>query len=416
MHYTPAMALDELPPERPPAGPGAGTRVLTAVHDATARFAVPAAGGERPHILPLVQSAAFDYPDAASADLAARGQGYLYSRVGNPTVEAFARVIAELEGGAGALAFASGMAAISAALLSRVRAGDRILAADGLYGTSHELLTSFLPRYGVEADFVDACDPAAVERALRPTTRVIYVETITNPLVRVPDLPRLAAIARAHDAALIVDNTFATPLLSQPLKHGATLSLHSASKYLSGHGDLIGGVVVGSDADMARVGEVLKIVGGMMDPFCAWLALRGVRTLALRVERQVASAQLIAATLAETPGITRVAYPGLRAHPDHEVAQRVLRAPGAMLAFDVGSLAAARRMYDRARLVRRAASLGEIDSLFTHPVSFSHRGVPAAERERAGITEGLLRLSVGIEDPTDLIDDLLQALNAAPGL
>ena len=406
--------MNELPPERPAPGPGAGTRVLAAVHDATARFAVPAAGGERPHILPLVQSATFDYPDAAAADLAARGQAYIYSRAGNPTIEAFARVIADLEGAGQGLAFASGMAAVTAALLSRVRAGDRILAAEGLYGTTQELLTGFLPRFGVETDFVDACDPAAVERALRPTTRALYVETITNPLVRVPDLPRLAAIARSRDAAFIVDNTFATPLLAQPLAHGATLVLHSASKYLSGHGDLIGGVVCGADGDMARVFEVLKIVGGMMDPFAAWLALRGVRTLALRVERQVASAQLIAATLAEAPGIKRVAYPGLRSHPDHEVAQRVLRAPGAMLSFDVGSLAAARRIYDRARLVRRAASLGEIDSLFTHPVSFSHRGVAQAERERTGITDGLLRLSVGIEEPTDLLDDLLQALNQAP--
>jgi methionine-gamma-lyase len=390
---------------------GPTTRALQAVHAASAAFAVPAAGGERPHVLPIVQTANYDYPDAASADQAAQGKAYLYSRVGNPTVDAFARVVAELEGAERGLAFGSGMAAISSAILSQVQRGQRILAAEGLYGTTHELLHDQLPRFGVDTTFVDACDLGAVERGLQAGARLLYVETITNPLVRVPDLPALGRLCREHGARVIVDNTFATPLLARPLEHGATLVVHSASKYLGGHGDIIAGVVCGGAEAVRAAGEMLKIFGGMLDPFAAWLALRGIRTMPLRVERQVATAHFVATALAGTPRVVRVHYPGLPGHPDHEVAKRVLAGPGAMLSFEVeGGLEGARRVYDRARVIRRASSLGEIESLFTHPASFSHRGVSAEERARTGIGEGLLRLSIGIEDPVDLIDDLHQAL------
>jgi cystathionine beta-lyase/cystathionine gamma-synthase len=349
------------------------------------------------------------YPDAAAADKAAAGQAYLYARHGNPTTEALERAVADLEGAEAGLSFASGMAAIASVLLASATDGE-VVASEGMYGGTTELLRDVGPRQGLTPRLVPAWDTEAVRAALSPRTRAILVETITNPLLRVADLPALGALARAHGVPLIVDSTFASPVLCRPLEHGATVVVHSVSKYIGGHGDLIGGVAVGAAAALAPVRRHRTLVGGTMDPFCAWLTLRGLRTLPVRIERACASAARLAEALAQLPAVRRVHYPGRRDHPDHERAGRLLAAPGAMVSFEVADGDAARRVYDRVQVVARAASLGEVSSLLTHPASFSHKGLPAEERARLGLADGLLRLSVGLEDPADLEHDLRQAM------
>jgi cystathionine beta-lyase/cystathionine gamma-synthase len=369
--------------------------------------------GEAPHSVPIYQTSNFVYPDAAAANRAAAGEAFLYARQGNPTNEALERAIADLEGGEAGLIFASGMAAISSVLFACTASGGggEVVASEGMYGGTTELLRDFGPRHGLTARMVPAWDTGAVQAALSPRTRVLLVETITNPLLRVADLPALAALARSRGLVLIVDSTFATPLLCRPLEHGAHLVIHSVSKYIGGHGDLIGGVAVGSAAMLANVRHHRTLLGGTMDPFCAWLALRGLRTLAVRLERQCATAARLADTLAQLPQVRRVHYPGRPEHPDHDRAARLLAAPGAMVSFELADGAAARRVYDRVRVITRAASLGEVSSLLTHPASFSHKGLPAEERARLGLPDGLLRLSVGLEDAADLADDLRQAIS-----
>lgn len=379
-----------------------------AVHVARTGPALGSAG-ETAHTAPLFQSANFVYPDGAAADQAAAGAAYIYSRHGNPTTDGLAAAIADLEGAEDALTFSSGMAAVTTALFAYGTGGE-VLASEGLYGGSIEFLATVGPRHGIRARFVPTWDLGAVERAIGPDTRALLVETISNPLLRVADVDGLAALARRHNLALLIDGTFASPVLSRPLSRGATVVVHSISKYIGGHGDLVGGVASGSRAAIAGLRSYMTMLGGNMDPFCAWLALRGVRTLPLRMERAAASAARLAAFLTKQPGVLRVHYPGNADHPDHALAAKVLDAPGAMISFEVADGAVARRIYDRFQYFVRAASLGEVSSLITHPASFSHKGVPAAERARLGITEGLLRLSVGIEDVADLEADLAQAL------
>jgi cystathionine beta-lyase/cystathionine gamma-synthase len=385
------------------------TRIAHAGLDAPS----PDAGerGARPHAPPIYQTSGFAYPSALEAEEAAEGKRYIYSRYASPNEDALARAVAELEGAEAAVVFASGMGAIAAALESRVGAGDHVVSVHGLYGGTHELLFGLLPRFGVSTTFVDGATADAVAPALRPETKVVYVEAISNPLLRVADLDGLSALCRDRGVALLVDATFATPLLCRPIERGAILSIHSGTKYLGGHGDAICGVVSGSRADVARLVPLRKMHGASLDPFAAWLVLRGLRTMGLRVERQVASAATVARALERVPGVERVWYPGLESHPDHALATRVLDGPGAMVSFEVaGGLDGARRVYDRLRLVARAASLGEITSLMTHPARFSHVRVDDESRRRAGIADGLLRLSVGIEDADDLVADLRQAI------
>jgi cystathionine beta-lyase/cystathionine gamma-synthase len=368
--------------------------------------------GEVAHTPPLFQSANFVYPDADAADRAAAGGAYLYTRHGNPTTDALADAVADLEGAEAALTFSSGMAAVAAAVFAYGTGGE-ILASEGLYGGSIELLAQLGPRHGIRARFVPTWDLNAVERAIGPDTRALLVETISNPLLRVADVSGLSALAQKHGLVLLVDGTFSSPVLSRPLGSGATLVIHSVSKYIGGHGDLVGGVAAGSRSAIASLRPYLVLLGGSMDPFCAWLALRGLRTLPLRMERASATAARLANFLARQPGIARVHYPGNPDHPDHALAARVLDAPGAMISFEVSDGVVARRIYDSFRYFVRAASLGEVSSLVTHPASFSHKGVPADERARLGIGEGLLRLSVGIEDAADLEADLAHALAVA---
>jgi methionine-gamma-lyase len=365
----------------------------------------------RPHAPPIYQTAGFEYENAGQAEEAAIGKRYLYARDGNPTDETLARAVAQLEGAEGTLVFASGMGAIAAALESQVGEGGHIVSVDGLYGGTHELITGILPRFGVRHTFVATPTAAAIEPALETQTKVVYVESISNPLLRVAELDAIGALCKKRGVALLVDATFATPLVQRPLEHGATLSIHSGTKYLGGHGDAMCGVVSGGKDELAKVRKLRKFHGANIDPFGAWLVLRGLRTLALRVERQESNAAYVAKGIEALPGVTRVLYPGLESHPDHALAVRLLDGPGAMISFEVaGGLDGARRVYDRVQLIARAASLGDLTSLLTHPARFSHVHVSADARRRAGITDGLLRLSVGIEDPEDLLDDLRQAL------
>jgi cystathionine beta-lyase/cystathionine gamma-synthase len=266
------------------------------------------------------------------------------------------------------------------------------------------------PALGLNPRFVAAWDTAAVAAALTPRTRALLVETTSNPLLRVPDLPALARLCRQRGIPLLVDATASTPLGCRPLALGATLVVHSLSKYIGGHGDLVGGVAVGSAEAIAALRRHRVLLGGVMDPFCAWLALRGLRTLAVRFARQCATAARLARMLAAHPRVQEVYYPGLPGHPDRARVRRLLAATGALVSFRLASGAAARRCYDRVRVVVRAASFGEVASLLTHPATFSHGGLPARERARLGIDDGLLRLSVGLEDPADLEADLRRAL------
>ncbi|MFI5288103.1 MAG: trans-sulfuration enzyme family protein [Polyangia bacterium] len=364
----------------------------------------------RPHAPPLYQTTGFEYEGAAQAEAAAEGRGYLYARDGSPTEDALAQAVADLEGAEASVPFASGMAAIAAALEAYLEPEGHLVSVAGLYGGTHELIAGVLPKFGVRHSFVDAPTAQAIARAIEPKTRAVYVESISNPLLRVAELDAIGALCRERGVPLLVDATFATPLVQRPLAFGATLSIHSGTKYLGGHGDVMCGVVSGAATEIEKVQRLRKLHGACLDPFGAWLVLRGMRTLSLRVDRQIASAGLVARALEEL-GVERVFYPGLASHPDHALAARVLDGPGAMVSFEVaGGLDGARRVYDRVRLIARAASLGDVASLLTHPARFSHLHVGEDERRRAGITDGLLRLSVGIEDPRDLIEDLRDAI------
>lgn len=363
------------------------------------------------HAPPIFQTSGFEYPSHHEAEAAGRGEHYIYSRDGNPTEDRLAHAIAELEMAEAACIFSSGMGAISSALLAYAGAGGHVVGVEGSYGVSHAFVTEQLARYGVTHTLVAEARAEAIDQAITKQTRVVFVESITNPLLRVADIDGVAAVCRARGVPLVVDATFATPLGQRPIERGAILSVHSATKYIGGHGDLLLGVVSGPKSEIARVKRLRKLHGNNADPFGAWLALRGLRTLALRWERQTASALAVARALEHADGVERVHHPSLPSHADHEIAARVLDGGGAMVSFEVrGGLDGARRVYDRLRLIARAASLGDVTSLMTHPATFSHNKLSDLERRRFGITDGLLRLSVGIEDAADLVDDLRQAL------
>jgi cystathionine gamma-synthase/methionine-gamma-lyase len=375
--------------------------------------------GAVPVSSPLYPSVGYTYPSMERLDavLGAEEPGYVYSaRYGNPTVAAFETAVADLEGGAAAHAFASGMAAMHAALLAvGVAGGAHVVAAADVYGATYTLLSRHFRAMGATVHLVDVSDLAAVETALaRHRPVALVVETISNPLLKVADLPALGRLARAQKTPLIVDNTFASPYLCRPLAHGATLVVHSATKYLAGHGDVMAGVVVGDAAQRGRLVDIAKLLGGTLGPFEAWLALRGLKTLPLRLRQQCAGALEVAGWLAAQPAVARVYFPGLPAHASHAVARRLLGADrwGGMVAFELraGERAAAFRFMERLQLIQPATTLGDIYSLILHPATSSHRSLTAEARAGLGISEGLVRLSVGIEEPADIIEDLRQAL------
>ena len=399
-------------PDRPgTAGPRRGF-ATRAVHGV--RGELPA---ERPLAMPIWQTSAFSFDDAEhyAHTLRQPREGFVYTRYENPTTAALEATVAGLEGAAQGMAAASGMGAISAVLLSLAGAGDHLVVQRALYGGTYSLLTTIAARLGVAVSLVDTADLGEVEAAIRPATRAVYAETIANPTMTVADLPALAKLTVAHGVPLVVDNTVASPYLCRPIEHGATVVVHSATKYLSGHNDVIGGLALFADPDLhRRAWHTMIDLGASADPFAAWLVLRGVKTLALRMERHSANAAAVAGLLAGHQKVTRVYWPGLPDHPSHEVAGRVLDGYGGFLAFDLGGgRAAGRRFTEATRLALLAPSLGGAETLVSHPASTTHRQLDAAALAAAGIGEGMVRVSVGLEDADDLIDDLKRALKAA---
>ena len=370
---------------------------------------------QQPDAVPIYQSVTFSAQDAVQLGdiLSDRMPGYAYSRIDNPTSTALADALAEIEGAKAGYAFATGMAAIHAAFVSILRAGDHVVAARALYGSVTHLLENVLGRFGVETTFVDATDRAAVEAAFRPNTRLLHLETIANPTIVVTDLADLIGLAHARGIAVSVDNTFASPYLCRPIELGADLVIESLTKWIGGHSDVLGGVVVGDRERIADVRHVQIETGGGIAPLSAFLLLRGISTLHVRMERHVTSALALARHLEQSDVVRTVYYPGLPSHPQFAVAQRTLSAGGGMLAFDVGDRETAERLLNALTIPPRTASLGSIRTIAVHPPSTTHRQVDAAALELAGISEGLIRVSVGLEDVDDLIADFDQALTTA---
>jgi methionine-gamma-lyase len=365
---------------------------------------------------PIYESTTFRYRTVAQgAALGAdRGEGFYYTRWGNPTTQALEARVALLEGAEAAIATGSGMGAISTVVLGLVGRGDHVVAPRAVYQATYELFTQVLPAYGVEVTLLDRPAVEAYEAALRPTTRLVYVETPNNPLLDITDIAAVARLARACGALTVVDNTFATPYNQQPLALGADLVVHSLTKYLGGHADATGGIFCGSREVVLRLRPRFRIFGPVLDPFGAWLVLRGVRTLGVRMERHNQNGQRLAEFLAAHPRVERVHYPGLPDHPGHEVARRQMRGFGGMLSFEVrGGFEAGVRVVEGLRLATMAVSLGSLETLVTHPASTTSVGIRPEDRARAGIRNGLIRVSVGIEDADDLIADFAQALDRA---
>ncbi|MET8503426.1 aminotransferase class I/II-fold pyridoxal phosphate-dependent enzyme [Streptomyces sp. NPDC004787] len=376
----------------------------------------PLPSGSHPLSVPLVQSSAFAFSSAdelAEAMAGPDGQ-YVYSRRGNPTVRALEQTLAGLEGGAGALAFASGMGAISGVLLALLKPGDRVVAQRCLYGGTYAVLSDLAARHGVHVTPISGDDTAEFEAAAQhPATRLLVLETIANPTGQVPELPGLLAAARRTGITSLVDNSLASPVLCRPLELGADVVVHSTTKYLSGHSDVLGGVAVFADDALRRAVWPRTVeLGACADPFAAWLTLRGIPTLPLRMRAHCAGAAVLAERLAGHPGVTAVHYPWLSGHPSYATARKVLSGGGGLLSFELaGGRAAGRAFIEGVRLAKLALSLGGVESLVTHPASTSHRELDAGALAAAGIAPGLVRMSVGIEDVEDLWADVQQALD-----
>jgi len=341
-----------------------------------------------------------------------RHKGYEYARTRNPTREALERSVAALEGGVHGLAFGSGLAAVDA-VMKLLSAGDHVVSGENVYGGTHRQMTYIWSRLGLSFTFVDGGDLDAVSAAVTPRTKLIYAETPTNPMMRLCDLAATAGIAKRAGALLVVDNTFATPLFQRPIELGADLVLHSTTKYLNGHSDMVGGMLVTSRDDLAeRLAFIQNGTGAVPGPFDCWLALRGIKTFPLRMRQHDANGRRIAEWLTHQPRVRQVYYPGLLTHPQHDLACRQMSGFGGMISVELGDAAFARRVAERTKVFALAESLGGVESLIGHPASMTHASVPLELREKMGLTDSLLRLSVGIEDVEDLIEDLDQALAA----
>ena len=372
----------------------------------------PRHGLNAPVTTPIVRTSNFNFADTAELKRWAEGKSkvYIYTRYGNPTLAVAEAKIADLENAESALVTASGTAAISSALLAALESGDEVIATRQLYGGAFSFLRDTLPRLGISTHFVEA-NLEGAERLVNAKTRVLYVESPTNPTLRIVDLKKAAGLARKHKLTSMVDSTFGSPVLQKPLDLGFDLVLHSATKYLAGHSDIVAGAVAGSRARVAKVREMMIRLGGSMDPDPAFLLIRGLKTLEVRVHRQCRTALAVARFLERHPKIARVHYPGLASHADHRLARRQMRGFGGMLAFEAkGGLSAARRVCDRAKIFLLAASLGGVESLIVLPIYTSH-GMSTVELAAAGILPGTVRVSVGLEDAGDLIADLRQALS-----
>ncbi len=366
---------------------------------------------------PIYQTSTFQFESAQNgADrFSKKAEGYIYTRIGNPTITALERCVAELDGGVGAVATSSGMGAVMTTYMALLGQGDHVVSTASVYGPSRILMEKHFSRFGVESTYVDTSNLDNIRRALRERTKLLYIETPSNPLMQITDIRAAADLAHARGAMLVVDSTFASPVLQQPLNLGADVVLHSVTKFINGHADVVGGIVVARDQSvLGRLREMMITGGCNMDPHQAFLVHRGLKTLSLRVERAQRNAAAIAAWLESRPEVSWVRYVGLPSHPQFELAKEQMRGPGSMISFEMkGGLEAGRRLMDQVRLAALAVSLGGVETLIEHPASMTHAGVSRLEREASGITDGLVRLSVGIEDVDDLLRDLRQAIEMA---
>lgn len=364
--------------------------------------------------VPIYQSSTFAFRNAAhgAALFAGEEDGYIYTRIGNPTIRAFEEGVADLENGAGGVATSSGLGAVSTLYMALLEAGAHMVSTASVYGPSRGLIEKHFSRFGILASFVDTSDLDNLRQAIRPDTRLVYVETPSNPAMQVTDIPGAAKIAHDHGSLLAVDNTFASPYLQKPLDLGADVVLHSVTKFINGHADIVGGILVAKDDEVLQpLRDVMVHMGCNMDPHQAFLVLRGLKTLGIRVERAQAGALAIAKWLNAHPKVQSVRYIGLPSHPQHDLAKRQMRGFGSMISFELkGGLEAGRRLMNHVKLATLAVSLGGVETLIEHPASMTHAAMAKADREAAGFTDGLVRYSVGIEDADDLIADLEQAL------
>ncbi|ACB86020.1 methionine gamma-lyase [Natranaerobius thermophilus] len=364
---------------------------------------------------PIYQSSTFvfDNVEQGAARFAGEEAGYIYTRLGNPTQKNLEKQMANLEGGDDAIALGSGMAAVSAVVMNLLNCGDHMVASDTLYGCTHSLFDELLPNWGIEVTFVDTSEPENIRAAIKDNTKVIYTETPANPTISITDLEEVVKIAKEKDdITTVVDNTFMTPYLQRPLEMGIDIVIHSATKYLGGHGDTVAGIVVGFEE---LIGDIkmttVKDLGGIIAPFDAFLLLRGIKTLAVRVDKICENAMKVAKFLEEHPAVERVYYPGLESHPQHELAKKQMEDFGGIIAFELkGGFEAGKNLLNNVELCTLAVSLGDVDTLIQHPASMTHSVVPQEEREKAGITDGMVRVSVGIEDVDDIIEDLKQGM------
>ena len=338
-------------------------------------------------------------------------KGFEYARTQNPTRLALERNIAALENAKFGYAFASGMSATDA-VLKLVKAGDHVIVGDNTYGGTYRLFSRILSNYGIEFEYVDTSDASNVERAIKPNTKMVFVETPTNPVMTVTDLSAVSEIAHATGARVVCDNTFMSPYLQQPMNLGVDIVVHSTTKYLNGHSDSIGGfVALNNEEDAEWIKFVQNSIGAILSPFDSFLVLRGTKTLAVRMEKHDENGRAVANFLAEHPKVQKVYYPGLQSHPQHELAERQQKGFGGMVAFETGSLENAKKVLENVKICTLAESLGGVESLISHPATMTHASVPLEKREQLGITDGLVRVSVGIEDVEDIISDLDQALS-----
>jgi len=363
---------------------------------------------------PIFQSSTFAFESAeqGAAIFAGEQEGYYYTRLGNPTQTVLERQIALLEGGEAAAATASGMAATVSLVVSLVKSGEKIVASDTLYGGTHQLFRNTFERLSIEVVEVDASIPDNIERAIDGRTKLVFIETPANPTLKLVDIAAVASITKRHGVALAVDNTFCTPYYQNPIELGADFVIHSATKYIGGHGDTVAGLIVGPAQKIKQIKkEFVRDLGGCISPFNAWLLLRGLKTLHVRMEKHSANAIQVAQFLSSHPKVETVWFPWLPTHPQYELARRQMRGPGGMIAFEIkGGREAGRRLMNSVQVCVLAVSLGDVATLIQHPASMTHTGYSKQELEEAGITEGLIRLSVGLEDAGDLIHDLGQAM------
>ncbi|HOZ30969.1 MAG TPA: aminotransferase class I/II-fold pyridoxal phosphate-dependent enzyme [Bacteroidales bacterium] len=363
---------------------------------------------------PIYQTSTFRFKNAKhGADcFAGRDSGYIYTRIGNPTINSLEDKLAQLENGYRGIALSSGMAAVSTVYMALLGKDAHMISTNAVYGPSRAIIERDFSRFGVQYDYVDTSDISQVEKAIKPNTKLLYIETPTNPTMVLTDLKAVSVLAHKHNIIVCVDNTFCSPYLQKPLDLGADIALHSITKFINGHADIVGGALIAKDPEIyKKLRQTMVYLGGNMDPHQAYLVNRGLKTLSLRMDRQQQSAQKIAEFLENHPKVSWVKYPGLKSHPQYELAMSQMQGPGAMISFELkGGFAAGEKMMNNVHLCLLAVSLGGVETLIQHPASMTHAGLSKEAREAAGITDGLVRFSVGIEDCKDIIDDLSHAL------